>query len=131
MKTFRNDSIHYNIGYDFKANAHNAVVALAEIIDGQFNYEKRKDLFWVFHVLGEIFLKSEKIDDPFVKEIVLPHCALITPYSEPTADPPVRGKNTPLKPLSDEEFMNFRKMKHASKHKSDIDKELVLCRQYL
>ncbi|MHC4145399.1 MAG: hypothetical protein ACYSWW_25095 [Planctomycetota bacterium] len=116
LKKFRNDSIHYSDGYEFETNSHDAVAALAEIIDGQFNYEKRQDLFWVFHVPGEILLKSEKVDEPFVKEFVLPHCALITPYCEPTADPPVRGRNTPLKPLSDEEFMRLRKTKDAKSH---------------
>ncbi|MGE4545308.1 MAG: hypothetical protein AB7D06_14460 [Pedobacter sp.] len=111
LKSFRNDSIHYNDNYDFEKNAEAAVRALSEIIDLQFNYEKRKDLLWVFDVPGEIWVKSEAVNQPFVKEFILPHCALITPYCEPTATPPIRGKNTPLKPLSDQEFMEARKKK--------------------
>lgn len=112
LKKYRNDSIHYNDGYDFDMNSHNAVISLAEIINGQFNYEKRQDLFWVYHVPGEILLKSDKIDEPFVKEFVIPHCVLITPYCEPTATPPIVGTNTPIKPLSDEDFIRLRKSRN-------------------
>ena len=48
LKTYRNDSIHYNDGYNFESNSHNAIKALADIINNQFNYINRKDLFWVF-----------------------------------------------------------------------------------
>ena len=111
LKKYRNDSIHYKDGYDFESNSHDAVAALADIINGQFNYETRSDLLWVFNVPGEILVRSSKSDDPFVKEFILPHCALVSPYCEPTADPPIKGKCTPLKPLSDEEFIKLRKEK--------------------
>lgn len=108
LKKYRNDSIHYNDGYNFELNSHDAIKTLAEIIDCQFNYIKRKDLFWVFNVPGEIWVRSEVTDDPFVKEFVLPHCLQLTPFCEPTAKPPIKGKNVPLKPLSDEEFIKIR-----------------------
>lgn len=109
LKNYRNDSIHYNDGYDFDTNSHKAVKALAKIIDLQFNYTQRKDLFWVFDVPGEIWLRSKMVNDPFVKEFIIPHCALLSPFCEPLANPPIKGTNTPLKPLSDEEFIEIRK----------------------
>ncbi len=115
LKKFRNDSIHYNDGYDFEVNSHVAVALLAEIIDKQFNYERRTDLFFVFDVPGEIFLRSDRLNDPFVKEFVIPHCALITPFCEPTAIPPFLGKNVPQKPLSDQEFIQIRRAKKLKK----------------
>lgn len=114
LKQFRNDSIHYNSRYDFELNSHDALVALAKIIDQQFNYIRRKDLLWVFDVPGEILVRSEKEDDPFVREFILPHCALITPYCEPTANPPVSAKNVPRKPLTDEQFIELRKERNKA-----------------
>ena len=108
LKQYRNDSIHYKDGYDFESNSHDAIKALATIIDKQFNCITRKDLFWVFDVPGEIWLKSAVINDPFVKEFVVPHCTQLTPFDEPTANPPFWATNVPLKPLSDEDFIKLR-----------------------
>jgi hypothetical protein len=108
LKTYRNDSIHYNDGYDFESNSHKAIKALSNIINGQFNYINRKDLFWVFNIPGEIWLRSKVKSDPFVVEFVLPHCAQLTPYCEPTANPPIRGDLVVLDPFSDEEFIKLR-----------------------
>ena len=108
LKRHRNDSIHYKDGYNFDSNAFTAIKLLANIIDNQFNYLKRKDLFWVFDIPGEIWLKSKVLSDPFVIEFILPHCIKLTPFCEPTANPHIRAENVPLKPLSDEEFIKIR-----------------------
>ena len=114
LKKHRNDSTHYNDGYDFELNSHEAVKALAAIINLQFNYIQRKDLFWVFDVPGEIWLRSSKTNDPFVIEFILPNCIQLTPYCEPMATPPIKGVNTPLKPLSDEQFIESRNSRSKS-----------------
>ena len=67
LKEYRNYSIHYNEGYDFEFNSHDSIKTLAQIIDLQFNYMNRKDLFWIFDVPGEIWLNSTKLNYPFVK----------------------------------------------------------------
>jgi hypothetical protein len=108
LQKYRNESIHYNEGYDFETNSHDAVKALADIINNQFNYINRKDLFCVFDMPGEIWVKSTVVNDPFIKEFVLPHCLQLTPFDEPTPDPPIRGKNVLLKPFSDEDFIKAR-----------------------
>jgi hypothetical protein len=108
LKTYRNDSIHYNDGYNFEKNSFSAIKAVANIVNGQFNYINRKDLFCVFNIPGEIWLKSAVKSDPFVIEFVLPHCAQLTPYCEPTANPPIRGDLIVLDPFSDEEFIKLR-----------------------
>jgi hypothetical protein len=109
LKQYRNDSIHYKEGYDFESNAYNAIKALTDIIDMQFNFISRKDLFWVFDVPGEIWLKNEVINNPFVKEFVIPSCTLLTPLDEPFSDPPVMAPaaSIPLN-LTDEEFIKLR-----------------------
>jgi len=111
LKQYRNDSIHYNEGYNFEDNAYDAIKTLANIIDLQFNYLNRKDLFWVFDVPGEIWVKTEAIENPFVKEFILPHCSLLGPYCEPHASPPKKWTFFPLKPFSDSEFIKLRKNK--------------------
>ncbi|MDD2594108.1 MAG: hypothetical protein PHT45_07195 [Bacteroidales bacterium] len=116
LKQYRNDSIHYNEGYDFEHNSHDAIKTLAKVIDLQFNYISRTDLFWVFDAPGEILLRTDKVDIPFVKEFVLPHCALIGPYCEPMATPPVKTKEYPLKPFTDEKFIELRKNKDKKKN---------------
>jgi len=108
LKVYRNDSIHYNDGYDFEKNSHDALKFLAKIIDTLFNYVNRRDLFWVFDVPGEIWVKSSVTHNPFVKEFVLPNCLELTPFCEPLASPPIIGKNAPIKPLTDEEFIRIR-----------------------
>jgi hypothetical protein len=111
LKVYRNDSIHYNDGYDFEKNSHDALMYLAQIIDKLFNYTSRKDLFWVFDISGEIWVRNNVVNDPFVKEFVLPHCLHLTPFCEPTSTPPIKGMNAPTKPLSDKEFIRIRKEK--------------------
>lgn len=115
LKQFRNDSIHYNQDYDFVENSREAILTLLEIIDLQFNYVKRKDLFWVFDVPGEIWVKSEVVDDPFVIEFVLPHCLQLSPLDEPMASPPFKEKGARTKPLSDEEFIEIRRSRKHGK----------------
>ena len=109
LQKYRNDSIHYTDKYDFESKSHDAIKILKNIIDNQYNYISRKDLFWVFDIPGEIWLRSSVIDDPFVIEFILAHCVQLTPFCEPFANPPIRGKNAPRKPLSDEEFIKIRK----------------------
>jgi hypothetical protein len=114
LKIHRNDSIHYNEGYAFEENAHSAIMELAQIVDRQFNYTKRTDLFWVFDVPGEIWLRSAQMNTPFVKEFVLPHCAKLTAYCETSSAGIAAGVMAPLAPLSDEEFINARKAKKCA-----------------
>jgi len=111
LKIHRNDSIHYNEGYAIEENAHSAIMELAKIVDRQFNYTKRVDLFWVFDVPGEIWLRSAQMNIPFVKEFILPHCAKLTAYCEISSTDIAAGVMAPLAPLSDEEFIKARKAK--------------------
>jgi hypothetical protein len=108
LKKIRNESIHYNDGYDFNLEAKNAIRLLIQIVNQQFDYLNRKDIFWLFDCPGEIFVRSEVLKDPFVIEFILPHCVRIGPLDEPTATPPVKAKNSPLKPLLDEEYIQIR-----------------------
>jgi hypothetical protein len=115
LKVYRNDSIHYKEGYAFEENTHAAITELAKVIDLQFNYVKREDLFWVFDVPGEIWLRSSKLTNPFVQEFVLPHCSWLSAYCEPSTSGLIEGINAPLAPLSDEDFLRARRNKQSGK----------------
>ncbi len=113
LKKYRNDSIHYNASYRFDENSIHAVKLLANIVEKQFSYTGRKDLFWVFNIPGEIWLRSEVENDPFVKEFVLPHTSYLTPYCEPMAKPPTKGRGV-VGPLADDEFIDLRKNRKSN-----------------
>lgn len=117
LKKYRNDSIHYNADYNFEENTREAIKILAEIINLQFNYLERKDLFWLFYIPGEIWVKSTVVDQPFVKEFVLPNCLKLTPYCEPTSTPRKRGESVPTGKLTDIEFLELRKNRIEEKEK--------------
>ena len=85
------------------------------IINWQFNYLQRKDLFWIFNVPGEVWVRTSVNSQPFVKEFVIPHCFYLTPFCEPTATPPVKGKG-PIKPITDEQFINLGNNKKVNQN---------------
>jgi hypothetical protein len=114
FKMYRNNVIHYNDGYDFEQNVSNAIEILIKIINKQFSYLHRKDLFWTFDSPGEILIKSEVINNPFVIEFILPNCVLITPYSVRVAEAVHETKRSQiiLRPISDAQFIELRNNKH-------------------
>ena len=74
LMPYRHESIHYNDGYDFQGSAPTAINTLIGAITAVFGVINRKDIFWVFDVPGEVWVKSSAETLPFVKEFVLPHC---------------------------------------------------------
>ncbi|CAK2074747.1 DUF4145 domain-containing protein [Vibrio crassostreae] len=112
LKTLRNEAVHYNEGYDFANNSLKTVRLLSEIIISIFDYETRKDLFWVYDAPGEILVRSSVLNDPFVIEFVLPHCQKISPFCVPQKT----VLNFPRAPISDETFINLRNNKEEKAH---------------
>ena len=70
----RHSSIHYNENYNFENVALKVINNLITAITEVFGVMNRKDIYLVFNIPGEIWVKSEAEDNPFVKEFVLPHC---------------------------------------------------------
>ncbi len=70
----RSRSVHFQTDFDAKKDASDAIKSLHELIDSYFNQMKRTDLMRVFEIPGEIWVREEKINDPFVKAFVLPNC---------------------------------------------------------
>lgn len=114
LMPYRHQAIHYNEDYDFENNARTAVNLLIKGITEIFGVINRTDLFWVFNVPGEVWVKSEKETDPFVKEFVLPHCYRAHAIHEiDFANNRIIEKSPKLGKLSDEEFISLRKQKGA------------------
>jgi hypothetical protein len=74
LMPIRHQTIHYNDGYDFGAVVETVINKLIEAITEVFGVMNRKDIYWVFDVPGEVWVRSEAQSLPFVKEFVLPHC---------------------------------------------------------
>ena len=74
LMPIRHATIHYNAGYDFDAIASHAVNTLIAAVTEVFGVTNRKDIFMVFDVPGEVWVRSGAASLPFVKEFVLPHC---------------------------------------------------------
>lgn len=74
LNKIRSRSVHFQAGFDPKKDASDAIKSLHELIDSYFNQMKRVDIMRVFEIPGEIWVREEKINDPFVKAFVLPNC---------------------------------------------------------
>jgi hypothetical protein len=112
LMPYRHEAIHYNEEYDFEKNVHTAINLLIKGITEIFGVINRTDLFWVFNVPGEVWVKSEKENDPFVREFVLPHCYRAHAIHEIDFESKRIIENNPkLGKLSDEEFISLRKQK--------------------
>lgn len=76
LHKYRNDAVHYLPDYDFKNAAPTVIKLTTRLIDSLFSAFGRKDIFNIFIVPGEIWVREEKLDDPFVQEFVLPCCSM-------------------------------------------------------
>jgi len=110
LMPIRHQSVHYREGYDFEEVApiviNNLIAAIAEV----FGVINRKDIYLVFDVPGEVWVRSDAERLPFVKEFVLPHC--YRAHAVHDVDIQSRKINERLGktgPLTDEEFVELRK----------------------
>jgi hypothetical protein len=105
----RHQSIHYNEHYDFEAVAPATINNLIAAITEVFGVLNRKDIYLLFDVPGEVWVRSDAQCLPFVKEFVLPHCY----YAHAVHDLDTkRGIITErlgrTGPLTDDEFVQLR-----------------------
>lgn len=109
LNRFRNKTIHYENNFYFSANAAEMISCVSKIVDLQFNYCKRNDILHVFVVPGEIFVRSDKLYDAFVREFIIPNCINVTAYCVLRDGKVVSGNNAPLEPISDIDFLKARR----------------------
>lgn len=106
----RHQSIHYNEEYDFEAIAPLVINELIAAITEIFGVINRKDIYLVFDIPGEVWVRFDAEKLPFVKEFVLPHCYYahaVHDFDFTTGDINERLGKTGT--LTDEEFVKLRK----------------------
>lgn len=110
LMPIRHQSIHYRAEHDFEAVAHIVINKLIAAITEVFGVTNREDIYLVFDVPGEVWVRSAAERLPFVKEFVLPHCY----YAHAVHDVDLENKKIIERlgktgPLTDEEFVELRK----------------------
>jgi hypothetical protein len=114
LRPIRHQSIHYNEGYDFEAIAESAVNKLISAITEVFGVMNRKDIYLVFDVPGEVWVRSEAESLPFVKEFVIPHCYRAhAVHDVDYANGKIVERLGKVGPLTDNEFVELRKAHRA------------------
>lgn len=74
LMPIRHQTIHYNADYNFEAVAPVAVNNVVAAVTATFGVMNRRDIYLVFDVPGEVWVRSDAEGLAFVKEFVLPHC---------------------------------------------------------
>jgi len=70
----RNRAVHFQPSFNPQSDSLSAIKILHKIIDSYFSPFKRKDVIRLFEIPGEIWVKEDKLSDPFVKSFILPCC---------------------------------------------------------
>jgi hypothetical protein len=110
LMPLRHQSIHYSDSFDFEAVASDVINKLIAAITEIFGVLNRKDIYLVFDIPGEIWVRREAQELPFVKEFVLPHCYFAHAVHDVDFDKPkITERMGKIGPLTDEEFVEIRK----------------------
>ncbi|MAX67066.1 MAG: hypothetical protein CME66_09045 [Halobacteriovoraceae bacterium] len=116
LKVVRNKAIHFNPETDHndKDLAFEAIKLLKEIIELQFCGFGNRPWF-ITNIPGEIYLKKEWEEKPFIKEVYLKNCLLVGPKHEVKSVIPFQIEDYEYleKDISDEEFAALRIEKHG------------------
>lgn len=111
LEGIRHEVIHFNKLEDIEAKAINALKIIYDITTYFFAVGNRDDIY--FWTPGEIYIKKVSERDPFVREMIVPHCVL-TGYGHRIET--VNGQHIlrdevayESKEISDAEFIELRK----------------------
>ncbi len=74
LKPIRHQSIHYNESYNFESAAPVTINKLILAITEIFGVINRTDIYLVFDIPGEVWVRSDAETLPFVREFIIPHC---------------------------------------------------------
>jgi hypothetical protein len=122
LAEFRNRSIHFDptMDQDDRSLALEAIHTLSNIIQEQFSGGFGKQPWFIPNIRGASFIKKEAEEQPFIKVVYLPNCALVGPYFR--LEPRVTEYGTEIivhdqhnyeqKDISDEEFAVLFKNRH-------------------
>lgn len=111
LREIRHGVIHFNKLEDIEGKAINALNIIYDITAYFFAVGNRKDIY--FWCSGEIYIKKEAEQTPFVKEMILPHCYLVGHghrIESVNRQNVLKDDNVyEEKEISDEEFTELRK----------------------
>jgi len=109
LHALRTDAVHYVADYDYSAAAEEAVKLTVGLVDSLFFVFDRKDIFRIFEVPGEIWVRADQENTPFVQEFVLPLCGRFGPTHLWLDAGHYEEDGAPIEALSEEEFIEFRR----------------------
>ncbi len=110
LMPIRHQTIHYNESFNFEAIAPDVINKIIAAITEIFGVLNRKDIYLVFDVPGEIWVRLEAQKRPFVKEFVLPHCYYAHAVHDVDLDKKkITERVGKLGSLTDDEFVELRK----------------------
>lgn len=110
IKPIRHKTIHYTESYNFEAIALTVINKLIAAITEIFGVMNRRDIYLIFDVPGEVWVRSEAEKLPFVKEFILPHCYYAHAVHEIDFDSKkITERLGKVGKLTDEEFVELRK----------------------
>ena len=127
LHRYRNDTVHYIPEYDFKSAAPTVIKLTTKLIDSIFSVFERKDIFNIFIIPGEIWVKECMIADPFVKEFILPCCSMAGAISQIEEDIYLEN-GAIVGDLTEEEFIKVRTDYGNDRAKFHNGKSPLLCR---
>jgi hypothetical protein len=111
LMPIRHHSIHYNEDYDFEGIAPDAVNKLIAAITEVFGVINRKDIYLVFDVPGEVWVRSDAEGLPFVREFVISQCYHAhAVHDVDLCERRIVERLGKTGKLSDEEFVELRKL---------------------
>ena len=109
LEPIRQQSIHYNETFDFEKIGSEAINKLIAAITEIFGVINRTDIYLVFDVPGEIWVRHDAQELPFVREFVLPHCYYAHAVHDVDFDvKKITERLGKLGTLTDKEFVRLR-----------------------
>lgn len=116
----RNRAVHFQSAFNPQDDSLKAIQILHKIIDSYFSPFERKDVLRVFEIPGEIWVKEEKLNDPFVKAFILPCCSPFASRGTPNNKNIYHENDAVAGSFSEDEFIEQRK-----KYEPDLNYEPV------
>lgn len=112
----RNRAVHFQYSFNPQSDSLNAIQTLHKIIDSYFSPFERKDVIRLFEIPGEIWIREDKLSDPFVQAFILPCCTDYASYGASNKANIYHENNAIIGDFSEEEFIEQRK-----KYQPDVD----------
>lgn len=112
----RNRAVHFQPSFNPQKDSLDAIKTLHKIIDSYFSPFERKDVVRLFEIPGEIWVREDKLSDPFVRAFILPCCNNHASCGSMNRKNVYHEKDGIIGYFSEDDFIEQRK-----KYQADID----------